>query len=317
MRETKKYIIYTPGYDENAGGRIVLHYLCHLINHLGGEAYLWNEKVSRKGKPTDNQILLPLRTCIRLKKRNRDYATNPQWTTPLFKDWASLLTYKGQLDDYIVVYPEIIDGNPLRAKNVVRLLMHNPGHFTGQVNYGQHEYLIRYSPAFAKNFVPDATSVMSEHFLTISTTPSAYHREGEALQRKGTAYLIRKGKDKPLVHDLTDSVCIDGMSHAETADVLRRVRCLYCYDPVTAYMRFAWMCGCRVISVLSPEENPETYNDGFGRNRFIEYSLDGTSVDVDAAYNYAMELSRQQGERSEANAKDFLQETQAFFSSKG
>ena len=36
-----KFVIYTHRYDVNSGGLIVLHFLCHMINTLGYEAYLW------------------------------------------------------------------------------------------------------------------------------------------------------------------------------------------------------------------------------------------------------------------------------------
>jgi hypothetical protein len=69
------------------------------------------------------------------------------------------------------------------------------------------------------------------------------------MQRKGTAYCLRKGKDKELVHDLMDSVLIDGKSHAEIAKIFKSVDRFISYDTLTAYSRFAALCGCTSIVV--------------------------------------------------------------------
>ena len=37
----KRYIIFTPSYDENIGGIVVLNKLCSLLNDLGEDAYLY------------------------------------------------------------------------------------------------------------------------------------------------------------------------------------------------------------------------------------------------------------------------------------
>ena len=36
-----KFIIYTPLYNENTGGIVVLHKLCQLLNSIGETALVW------------------------------------------------------------------------------------------------------------------------------------------------------------------------------------------------------------------------------------------------------------------------------------
>ena len=90
----------------------------------------------------------------------------------------------------------MLNGNMLGAKHVVRYFMHNPGHFTGKVEYGQDELYIRYSDSFARDYVPQKDSVLSPHLMTISVTPSCYNREEMPGKREGTAYIFAKEREK-------------------------------------------------------------------------------------------------------------------------
>ena len=95
-----KFIIYAPPFDENSGGNVLLHRLCDLLNKEGESAYirLWDMP-----QPNNSGI----------------YGS---FNTPLAK--ISDLS-----DNTIVVYPEVVSGNPLMAKNVVRWLLYHPGFF--------------------------------------------------------------------------------------------------------------------------------------------------------------------------------------------
>ena len=94
----QKYLIYTPSYNPQSGGIIVLHKLCHMLNNLGAHAFLFHDKI-------DNVNY---------------FNTNPEYLTPIAD--LSILN-----QDPIVIYPEIVIGNPLNAKHVVRWLLNRPG----------------------------------------------------------------------------------------------------------------------------------------------------------------------------------------------
>ncbi|MBD9424676.1 WavQ [Pseudomonas sp. PDM15] len=240
----KKFLIFAPAYDANVGGAIVLHKLCSLLNSLGYESYLYpsfiNFEISRMG--FWRQLLGLVADYVRGFKR---YLTNPALDTPV---------YRGKVtDDFVVVYPEIVFGNPLKAKNVVRWFLHRPGFHTGVVYYGQGELHFDFND-FARGFqYPGA--MISELRLMITHFPFEIYNENCALpagERKGVAYCVRKGEDKTGLHLIDEGIKIDGMSHAEIAEVFKRVRTFISYDSYTAFSVFAAICG--TDSIVIPDQ---------------------------------------------------------------
>jgi hypothetical protein len=87
--------------------------------------------------------------------------------------------------------------------------------------------------------------------LTLQWVNPVYRDRGEP--RSGSCYLLHKGKHRPIVHDLADSVPLDGLSPEEMADVFNRTEILYCYDLYTMYARYAALCGCVPVVVPDPD----------------------------------------------------------------
>lgn len=318
------YIIAAPSYDPNSGGCIVLHKLCDLLNAQGEKAmlcpmvfcnYFFND--ATWWQTILHRVCHPIYTCrhYRLLKGNCDkFKTNPLWNTPIVDPMKLFLSFG--LPRTIVVYPEILSGNMLGAKNVVRYFMHNPGHFTGKTEYGPGELYIRYSNKFARDYVPQAGSILSSHLMTISTIPSCYNREGIAKKRAGTAYIVRKGKGKKMVHDMKHAILLDGKSHEEVAAILKRVERLVSYDSVTAYSFFALLCGCPSIVILDDGEMPETYRPDPVDRRMYAFSMEDCHVDMDEAIAWAEKIVATKDEINEKVVKVFINESQAFFQNK-
>jgi hypothetical protein len=235
----RKFVIFSGGFDEYIGGVIALHRLCDLLNRQGYKAYLWPER-----RPLFNPVE-PLGSAWRMfrfikRRRNRRYTTRPGFETPIARP--------SDLHEAIVVYPEVIAGNPLRAKHVVRWLLHKPGFHTGKAEYGPDDRFFFCQKAFDDpRLNPDGDNLLQ----TVLVRDDIYQQVNFG-ERRGTCYLIRKGKGREIAHDLSDSILVDDLSHAQLAEVFNRVQTCISYDMYTNYSLFAALCGCTSVVVPMP-----------------------------------------------------------------
>lgn len=204
-------------------------------------------KLKRIKRIIFNQSELPLLA----NSETFELKTNPSFNSPVLSLNAAQALAKQE--NTIVIYAEIMAGNPLGAKNVVRWLLHDPGFHSGHIYYEPGELYFRFNGAVKPFAFPGSTT--SDLFLSVVQYPLDLYNLDEALpeiERQGSAYCLRKGAHKPIVHDLTGSVCIDPLPHEEAAKLFKRVKYFYCYDTLTAYYHLAAACGCQVIII--PDE---------------------------------------------------------------
>ena len=236
---SRPFIVFADSFNENNGGVIALHRLCDLLNRGGRRALLWP---SRRPLWDGDRPVASAWRRLRYDARRwrRPYRTRAGFATPV----ATVADLPGA----IVVYAEIVDGNPLRAERVVRWLLHKPGFHSGRINFGASDKFFFYQRAFND----DALNPETDNLLKTVFLRDDVYRQWNFGPRKGSCYLLRKGKGRPLVHDLRDSVCVDKLSHSQMAEVFNRVEMCVSYDPYTMYSHFAALCGC--ASVIVPEE---------------------------------------------------------------
>lgn len=305
------YLIQTESFDPDSGGIICLHRLCHELNALGYKAYL--VKMGRSMEISSNDIWGPfLKVLTHSLIRHDRLRLQGEWNTPTLSQPQAFRL--AQRDHVIVVYPEVVFGNPLKGRNVVRWLLHAPGFHSGRTGYGFNEYHIQYNNALPRMHFPGCH--LSEHFLPVRYAPlDLYARQSQNTQRReGYAYLIRKGSGKTPVHDERWQ-CIDGMSHEEAASVLGRVTHFVSYDSYTAFSRFAALAGC--VSIVIPDAgvskaqwypSPE---DRLG----VAYGFDDTEHAV-ATRQLLLERMRKEQECVSHDVRTFAHDTHTYFTSR-
>lgn len=260
-----KFIIYSSGYDHDIGGIIVLHKLCDQLNALGHRAFL-NPRL-KPIFPKSFRILYNVLDWIYPSSR-KAYKRNAILRTPL----RPIIDRLSKADT-VVIYPEAISGNPLGADNVVRWFLHQPGFHDPNCQYGPGEFQIDFNE-FLKGYQTGDNHVSAHRLHVLHFPTDLYNLDGAAPAdlREGTAYCVRKGTIDVGSVDLSGAICIDGMSHAECADILKRVKYFYSFDLYTAYSAFAALCGAISI-VLPPQGMPKSdwyadetnrYGIGFG-----------------------------------------------------
>ncbi len=315
----KKYLIYCWPYNEIVGGFIVLHKICDILNSTGEIAYMCPACELPEGRSSIKRIfhsiLHPIKTLHifgRIFLQCTRYRLNDNWNCKVINPFR--LIFSNGLKNYIVLYPELVSENPLNARNVTRILMHNPGHFTKETNYGSGELLFRFSNSFAREFTPPAKSIISKSLLNVGTTPDCFKAPTSQIERSGVAYALRKGKGKKLVHETNDAILIDNLSIQEVAEVFKRVKMFVSYDPITAFSRYALLCHCPSVIILGENEKETTFRPDIDEAMMYAYSIeDVDKKDWDKSYRQAELMAENKNRRNEESVQNYITETQSFF----
>lgn len=305
-----RYLIVTDDWNEKIGGAVCLHKLCHIINELGGSAYVI--KIVDQPDLFKRGCLKALSDYSRYKlryARMKNLKTNPGFNTPIYTYNINDLQGEG----WVVIYPEVVYGNPLRAKNVVRWFLHNPTFHTGTFSYSSNDVAVRFNTAIKPISIFGLKPY--DKFLKVVDYPlSLYNMCDVASERSGSAYCVRKGLGKKIVHDLSDSVLIDNLSHDEVSKIFKKIKVFYSYDTYTAYSLFAILCGCK--SVVIPDKNI-SINDWYPdkRDRFgIYYGNDYFGQDIPNA-ELAIERVYNEVVASDASVASFMEFSSEHFKS--
>lgn len=232
----RKYIIYANPFDSSIGGVVALYALCKRLSDLGEEAVIWPSKKPASPFPWRSSI----RDYLRYAKYYRKFVRGMRQIGCRTARWSDLRTG-------IVVYPEIIAGNPLGSSRIARWFLHRPGYHRGTIDYGPGEIYFFYQDAFNDDRInPDPSNR-----LTVTYLNPAY-KDRNTGPRSGTCVLLRKGAARAPKIDEAECPIVDGLSHEQMAEVFNRCEYLISYDPYTMYSVFAAICGC--VPVIIPEE---------------------------------------------------------------
>jgi hypothetical protein len=302
----RKFIIFAPPYNEMQGGVICLHKLTDLLNRIGFEAYIFPSYENIIINKRD--FLLPsLKLAREFARHILNFKTNENFITPIYSGSVESI----QSNEWIVVYYEQVSGNPLKARNVVRWLLHQPGYHTGIINYGFNELHIKFNDAIRDFHYPN--SKLADFLMPIIHYPLNYYNLDRISERRnGIAYCIRKGTGKIIRHDLKGSFLIDNLSHEQIAEIFKRVKTFISYDSYTAYSRFAALCGCD--SIVIPDENVS--QEQWYPNSEDRYGVAYGFENINAARETRILLQEKilkEVEQSSVNAKIFAEKSNAYF----
>ncbi|MCP9820991.1 hypothetical protein KBZ18_16040 [Synechococcus sp. Cruz-9H2] len=208
--------------------------------------------------------------------------------------------------DGIVVYPEIVKGNPLGAKRVVRWLLNRPGYIMGNpMKAGHDDYIVAWSRILDPTKPILNLQISDDGLFNPLALPS---KEGELVYLgKGDPKARRPEIDNGRI-EVTKSW---PTTHVELANLLRHSKVIYSYDTLSGVNYEATLCG--TLCVIIPN-GPYTKDD-IGRG---ELGLNGIAWGTDPyeiqraihtlpdAYTTYLKVLEQQGESVLA----FVQATQ-------
>lgn len=295
------------------GGCVVLHTLYKYLKECGKDVKIlymsdFNYKPGRKFKFWSKNIVTSIKMLIkRIMKikipcENYPIADYKYKYTPFLRK------------DTIVIYPEIMFGNPLHADNVVRwLLFHNKlysnkdGEFIG---YEKNDLFFAYRKAFNDPTLNPKCRILNVQYFNLEL-----YKRINFNPRSGKCYIVRKGINRTDLPEKFDGPVIDDMSEEEKVKIFNE--CEYCisYDTQTAYSSIAAMCGC--ISIVVPE---------LGKSRFDYLTSDEKKYGVSFGFektdiNESIETAPlvwdnyvKGNQRSLNNVKEFINICERYFS---
>jgi hypothetical protein len=224
------FVIVSPPYANNSAGIAVLHLLYKAIFTLGYNAeiiFIDNSVLPWKFYTSYNPHLYhPEASNISIKKE-------------INLEWISMILQNG-----VTIYPEIITGNPLNAKNVVRYFLNGDGVITGHKSlYESRDFLISFSKQYHDN--PNAyliKLVSDSHFNDTNTVVNE--------QRSLSLTYFGKGPKYFSCFKIKNTVVLSSewpSNKEELAILLKCTKYLYCWDTQSSITSDAILCGAKVV----------------------------------------------------------------------
>ena len=236
-----KFLIVSP--PQNWGGPVVLHLLWHMLADYGYESKVFLLRTDVRYPQSRQELLqqyLPF-----MNNKGEQNLDSQQGSVK----GCELTNWPYVDDDTIVVYPEVIFGNPLAAKHVVRwFLNENPytGAYIGEQPHGEDDLFICYREIFNDYTLnPACRQVQLHHF-----NHDVYKRTNYG-HREGNCFIIRKGEVREDLPETVPGIILDNLSDEEKVKVMNKCEYCYSFDTQTFYSTIAAICGC--ISVVIPE----------------------------------------------------------------
>lgn len=164
----------------------------------------------------------------------------------------------------VVIYPEIVWGNPLDATNVVRWLLYKTKYKNIIGAYSKNDLFIAYREVF------DDISLNPNHYIVnLSCFNKDLYKRYNYGDRKGKCYIIRKGAKRFDLPNSFDGPIVDQLSEKEKVEIFNECEYCFSYDTQTTYSSIAAVCGCISIVVPEPGKTRKDYrgeddNPGYG-----------------------------------------------------
>lgn len=213
-----KFVVEAPTYTDRSAGIAALHRLGYWLNELGHDT------------------------------RMHSGGTNPEWGVPLLG--STRIT-----PDTVVVYPEIVKGNPLGGSRVARWALCHPGfyYFRSPEVLDSADAICYYANRFRAS-TERAASGNAVHRLFVSVyDPKVFYSKDGVRERD--AYYIGRGSEtykrygKLVSLGSAEQMLPKFATRFDVAEYLRGTRRLYVFDQVTALLAESMLCGVKAVLV--------------------------------------------------------------------
>lgn len=281
------YIIQSPAYDKNVGGFCALHYLADRLLALGAkEVYITTDVLNPRWRAKTINLDTPF--FLAESPIDRLYAFIGS-----IKRYVLFNTFKRKLnrlqnrlfprvlwryfdkEKTVVICGEAFVGVPFGAKHVVRWIMNTAGVYGGDGAYNLTDHIFQYHPWFEVDQRYKVSGLLTA--IDLDYQLKTYQNKNLP-NRKGGAYLVRKGRDK--IHNqhpanfVHADPLLEKMSDEEAADFFNSIETFISYDDMTFISVQAALCGCK--SIIIPGEGDRSAENLKKVNRIkgVAYGFD-------------------------------------------
>lgn len=204
----RPYLIWTPRYSRSAGVQ-ALYKLAHELEERDCEVYLW--------------------TWGNIRRSGYKYITNID---------------RALKQEGIVVYPEVVVGNPLRFNRVARWVLYFPGQLAGEKAFYPTEKIFSWRP----EYYPGAPRL----YVNLVDKTLFYNDGREKVQDYVFVHKGGRTCHMPELEDLPE-INMDWPKTRETlGEILRSCRTLYSFDLHTSILDEAYYSGA-VVKMITQE----------------------------------------------------------------
>ncbi len=230
------FLVAAPPYNRIFAGVRVMHDLCHELNSLGYRAAMI---LCHSG----DGITKPYEWAI---SNNPEHYVpgNVRFELPTTNNESIIQEF---LNNGIVIYPEIVPGNPFGAKRVVRYLL----------NADDRPYLNEFVCSFSASF-----RINSDFILPKIIAPDYMNMENAPKWSERTLDITYFGKGPKFTqcHIIPNTLLIERdwpKRQEEVALILKHTRYFFSFDAVTSLTMEAFLCGA-VPVLLHDDQSPKT-----------------------------------------------------------
>lgn len=239
-----KYLIWSPEFSHQSGGITALHKLAESIAKKGIECYI---------------------------------TTHGTVFGSLAKPIAGIHNFEYDRSTTMVIYPEVIIGNPLNATHVTRWLLNTPGVCGGDGIYSKNDLVYTYSDYY---YSPVDKRIDGKLWIFDFKTNIFYN---ENRNRSGQCFIVKKGRGKPLDKHRADAISIENFPGDEALrEIFNKCEYFICYDDACFHTVQAAMCGCTPIII--PRHDMD-FNEYMDKNEMFRYGIAYGFDTIDHARN--------------------------------
>jgi len=249
------FYIYTPAIRLNSAGIRVLHYLCDALNQSGQDAWLVLHNPKENINPVDPELNTPIISQDQVDKHLAEGRTPT------------------------VIYSETVPGNPLKAKRVIRYLLHFPGALGGTKKFKTDEWLIAYSKKIMDSVDRCTESLFLPAIKTSELPPVSKKDPNLHLMYAGKYRAFIGEPANPTGFDLLE-IHRDGpkrQSRTEVLELLSRASSIYVWEN-SSIATEAVLLGTVCVFVTNPFLSELIADHELGRDGFAT-SVEPTEIE--------------------------------------